>query len=348
MKNQKNEEKEMEKAPEASLTNQPGAPIPKAVDLMQSAKDYGPYLGPDSTAINEILITRAENEQGERENEEVSAWLQSSSESKTEADAEIKTGVELARVLSAGYNRVINLTGKNLAERAISLGKVLFRLKHLAKDSGILWGVWAEKNLPFISKRSREKFMLLAKRKDCHRYSFLGVDRLEMLCSSTKESEDSDPIENLLSKYQITHDEGSETNLAEFKILIDSALNNEKLIKSGLQVPSHLVQDLTRIGVNFDKSFLKKLKDIQDCSGNPNALLEKLSMNRGAEDPEPEVGKRLQDFNTLSNRLIKTIDYLIEEEDQLPKIDRETLVKLWSKLQRLQSAANLAVTEQAA
>jgi len=100
--------------------------------------------------------------------------------------------------------------------------------------------------------------------------------------------------------------------------------------------------------VDFDKSFLKKLKDIQDCGGNPQTYLEKLSLNRGKDDAEPDTGKRLQDFNTLSNRLIKTIDYLIEDEGQLEKLDKTTLRSLLEKLQKLQSAANPAVENQAA
>lgn len=190
--------------------------------------------------------------------------------------------------------------------------------------------------------------MLLAKRKDCHQYAFLGVDRLELLCSATKDSKDNNPIGELLGKYQISFDDKSEVNLVEFKLSIDSALNNEKLLRNGITADLDVIKNLTQIGTEFDKSFVKKLKDIQDCGGNPQTYLGKLSMNRGGEPLESEDEKRLQDFNTLSNRLIKTIDFLIEDEDYIEMVDKKTLDILFEKLTKLRGATTVTAMQQAA
>ena len=131
--------------------------------------------------------------------------------------------------------------------------------------------------------------------------TFLGGDRLEMLVGATKGSEEADPIKTLLAKYEISYDAEAEVNLAEFKLLVDSAVNAERLSKNGLQVPFEQVKHLTTSwDTDFDKSFLKKLKDILESGGNPQAYLEKLSMNIGAQAEESGGDKRLQDFNTLS------------------------------------------------
>lgn len=314
------------------------------------ANDIWPYIGTDSTSVTEIEILEAEDSPESQNVEAVNLWLERSvkANTKEDVDAEIMSGIELGRAETAGYHRLIHATAKSLAERSFLLGSIFHRLKVLNRSSGILWGVWAEKNLDFISKRNREKFMMLAKRTDCHRFSFLGVDRLEVLCSATKDSKEDDPIGKLLEQYQITFDEESEINLAEFKLSVDSALNNERLLRNGITVSPDLTKNLTQVGVEFDKSFLRKLKDIQECGGHPETYLSRLSINRGEESAESEGEIRLHDFNSLSNRLIKTIDYLIQEEDQLAKVDRTTLDLLLKKLLALQGTANLTQMDVAA
>ena len=309
--------------------------------------DLWSSLGADSTAVIDVVIMNPDDIPAVQDSE-IGDWLKKSKEETADIDEKIRSGVELARTEAANYNKLIHVTDKCLAQRAFLLGGIFLRLKKLSRNSGMLWGVWAEKNLPFISKRNREKFMLLAKRKDCHPYAFLGVDRLDLLCSATKESKDDNPIGVLLQKYQISFDDKSEVNLVEFKLSIDSALNTERLLRNGVTADLEIVKDLTRNGAEFDKSFVRKLKDIQECGGNPQTYLNNLSMNRGEESSESKDEKRLQDFNTLSNRLIQTIDFLFEDEDNIAMVDKATLEILYEKLLKLRSAANMIAVKQAA
>jgi hypothetical protein len=310
-------------------------------------RDLWPSLGADSTAVIDVVIMNPDDIPAVQDSE-IGDWLKKSKEETGDLDEKIRSGVELARTEAANFNKVVHVAGKNLAERAFLMGAILLRLKGLSRGSGLLWGLWAEKNLTFINKRNREKFMLLAKRKDCHRYAFLGVDRLEHLCSVTKEVKGNDAIGQFLAKYQISLDEDSEVSLTEFKLSIDSALNAEKLLQNGITADLDLVKNLTRGGTEFDKSFLMKLKDIHESGGSPQTYLGKLSMNRGKESLESKDEKRLQDFNTLSNRLIKTIDFLIEDEDNMVMVDKATLEILLEKLQKLQGAASMTAIQQAA
>ena len=312
-----------------------------------SLSDMWEPLGTDSTAVIDVVVLNTDDIPP-GQNSEIGAWLENIKGETGDLDEKIRSGIELARIEAANFNKMIHVTGKSLAERAFLLGTIFLRLKKLSRNSGMLWGVWAEKNLPFISKRNREKFGLLAKRKDCHRYAFLGVDRLDLLCSATKESKDDNPIGELLEKYQIAFDDGSEVNLVEFKLSIDSALNTERLLRNGVTADLEIIKDLTRIGTEFDKSFMRKLKDIQECGGTPQTYLNNLSMNRGEGSLESNDEKRLQDFNTLSTRLIKTIDFLIEDEDNIALVDQSTLEILFEKLLKLRGTANMTAVKQAA
>jgi hypothetical protein len=244
-------------------------------------------------------------------------------------------GIDLLKAGYADFHSFKHLFGRYDAEWTFHLGGFLNQMKSLAKKAGFMWEPWAAEKLSFIGKRSRVKFMNLGRRVDCHRFSFLGVDRLDVLCSATADSKDPDPIGDFLTRHNIAFDPTREFNLEEFKAAVDAALNNEKLVKSGIQAEFALVQDLTLVGVKFEKSLVQKLKAVSDSGGDVNTCLRTLSINKGQDSTETDEDKRLQDFNNLSNRLIKTIDYIIKDDDQLDRVDVTTLTVLMKKLHKL-------------
>jgi helix-turn-helix protein len=173
----------------------------------------------------------------------------------------------------------------------------------------------------------------------------LGVDRLEVLCSLTKDSEEKDPVSALLEKYAIPFDQTSEVNMTEFKNKVDAAISNERLLKKGLQIDFDLVANAINAKVGIDKALIKKLKDIQDCEGKPETHLRTLTLSQGSDDPETEAKKRFQDFNSLSSRLVKTIDYIINNRDHLDSLDKDIFVYLYGKIEELRQASNIVIEE---
>jgi hypothetical protein len=347
---EKEMDKEMEMTVESPKEEKPVSPntepAAKVIELVQLAEETLAYAGYDSTAVIDIAFV--DSPAVKKENKALDSWMAQCEDPKADRSKVIKSGIELAKKIAKAMNELINFTAKDVAKRAIHLGTIFLHLKELVKGAETPWTVWADENLPFVGERNREKYMRLAKRKDCYPYAFLGVDRLEMLCSATKDSKEEDPIGALLTKYDIPFDEKSEDNMNEFKILIDSALNNEKLLKNGVTADFALVKDLTLNGTAFDKSFLKELKHIQESGGSAEARLKKLSMNNGKDTDEDDGEKRIQDFNTLSNRLIKTIDYIVKDSGQHAKVDQNTFSRLLEKLSELQKVLEPAAEKQAA
>ena len=258
----------------------------------------------------------------------------------------INEKIEEARAMVTEYNLFVNQTGKELAERAIRLGLVLIELKSLVRMSDESWEQWAAENLPFVGKRNRQKYMFLAKRHDCHRHTHLGVDRLEMLCSATKDSDGEDPIGTFLSKHEIAVDETSEVDLEEFKAQVDVALNKEKLEKRHIKVSPELVETATRQGKSFDKGLLKKLSDIARDGGDPEAYLrDPSSMREEKGEGEPPVEDKVKDFISLSNKMIERVNDMLKYPDQISKIDHNSLMRLIEKLMELQTAASINTEE---
>jgi hypothetical protein len=336
--------------PQEALAKQEGTAL-EAVKPGIPVKESWSYAGSDSTAVIDITILGVEDEDkydGPEEDYEMTEWNEYVKNPKFSIDEKIEIGVKMVRDFAENYNLLINRTQKRLADRAIILGKLFLALKDLVHQKGNHWIPWAEENLLFIERRNREKYMRFAIRKDCHDFSFLGVDRLDLLCSATSNFKSDNPIGYLLSKYKIQFNPRSEENVADFKNRVDSALNQEKLSKQGFTPNFELVSNLTLVGVKFDTGLVKTMKNIRDCGGSPEAYLEKLSMNQGKDDADDDPEKRLQDFNSLANRLIKTVDYILKAPDQLSKVDKETFLQLWHKIDELQRKANLLSAEEQA
>jgi len=306
--------------------------------------DYWSYAGMDSTTVYEVQNMDIEND--EKENKEkviFTEWEEFCQLPEVTLDEKIEKGIRHLRDLADGHNLLINQTQKELAKKAIWLGKYLNSLKDLVrKKKEEPWGSWAEKNIPFISMRNRQKYMKIAKREDCHKYCYLGVERLDLLCSATEDIKSSDPIGELFKSCQI--DPISAETLPDFKDRVDTAITKKKLESKGLSFPYELIHDLTTQKVKFDKALIEKLTDIKESNGDPKKYLENLSMNGGKRSSEPDDKKRLQDFNTLANRLIKTIDY-IKEKELVSKVDKDTFERLWTKMKELGEAANIVPKE---
>jgi hypothetical protein len=166
-----------------------------------------------------------------------------------------------------------------------------------------------------------------------------------VFCSVTKDSEEKEPVKALLAKYSIPVDENSEVNMTEFRNMVDAAISNERLLKKGLKIDFDLVANAINAKVGIDKGLIKKLKDIQDCEGNPETHLRTLTLGQGSEDPETEVKKRFQDFNSLSSRLVKTIDYIINNRNHLDSLDKDIFAYLYGKIEELREASNIVIEE---
>lgn len=173
--------------------------------------------------------------------------------------------------------------------------------------------------------------MLLASRKDCHPFLVLGVDRLETLCQATKD------VGALLKRYNILFSQDSEVSPAEFKALVDAALNNEKLRQSGITVSFDLVKQLTFFKVEVDNNLLSRLSEVEVTGGSKVKYLEMLAINAGKVLPPSDAEQRLKDFNSQSARLVKTLAFIREDESQLAKIDKTILLQLWEELQVIKS-----------
>jgi len=299
-------------------------------------------MGPDSTSPIEIAFDYKDEDECEKA---LTSWMGGIKKPKKGQKLPMETIIENGKILAEEIlkdaHKLMNEANRDFAKRAIAIGMICLELKKLIRGMNVLWAVWAEENLPFIAKRNREKYMMLARRPDCWKFSFLGVDRLDLLCSVTKSSKEKDPICKLLQDHNIEFDETLKLNMAEFKTVIDAAINYERLISKNLTINFKLVTNIINIGLEFDKGLISRLKDIQDGGGDPEVLIKKLIASGGKDQSDGNGEKKIQDFDTLGTRLISTIDYLLNSTEFHEQISKDVFQKLMQKMRALQESANL-------
>ena len=175
--------------------------------------------------------------------------------------------------------------------------------------------------------------MRLANRRDCWRYSILGIERLDVLCTAIKQSNDgTDAIGSFLGRHNIQFDPTSEFDLEEFKRQVDLAINDEKLKKKGIALPAEKLAALVDNGNPVDTALIKELTVIQRSGGNLENHVDYLISSGGKDSSEKTPEQRLQDVNTLAARLTKSIDLVLSKKDLVDQIDRDIYRRLMDKL----------------
>ena len=304
------------------------------------------YVGSDSTAVNEIMIIDEGQTPGSEDMVAAKGWQQDVAKTKTPSEESLSQGVEVLKNLVAATNKDLNIAQRTHAERAIAIGIICISLKKTLKQlhPDILWDVWATKHLLFLGERNRQKFMRIARRQDSYRFTFLGVDRLDMLITATQDlKKQKDPIGSLLKKYNIEFDEKSDMEIGEFKRKIDAAIAAERLEDKGLNMDFQLIKDVVNVNGKIDKALIKTLQDVKKYGGDPAKPLEDLVLT-GGKKQGTSPDQRPLDFNKLSADLIKTIDYLLNEPDYIDKLDEglfDDLMKSLQRLKKLRQSGNI-------
>ncbi|MGO9137285.1 MAG: hypothetical protein ACLP9S_04790 [Syntrophales bacterium] len=275
------------------------------------------------------------------------------------AEADL-SAVDLERLLSSGkqhlqtavvdFNSLEHVTGRDLTRRAIRMGVMIIGLKKLVKQKKEKWGAWASENLPFLGERNRQKYTQLGSRLDAHKYDFLGIERLYMLCVATDSyvGKEEDPIGNFLSRHNVAFDQNTDFDIDDFKRDIDVAMNMDLLSSKGIQgVDPALVKNLSLAKVRLDGSLMGELKTLQNYGGNINDRLRDLSQTRG-KIRDLEEKEKTRNFNTLSIQLLKATEAFLKDREKMETINTNLFMDLFKRLDVLRQLLVPETSEKAA
>ena len=230
----------------------------------------------------------------------------------------IQKGKSLLRRFNKAYNVSLNAKEGVFTRYAIMMGQVLNALKKLVKKSSDLnWEEYASKELRFIKTRTRQDYMLLAKKENVEHYALLGKDRLVHLIRVTKK--DDEKIGEFLTRHGIEFDPEKEQEIDKFKMDVDVAIEMDRLKENGLDIDKEKIRKLVEMqkGKPLSTNLLKNLLLIKNTGGNVNDYIDEVHINKGAEPDYLKPEKAIKRIPKLVSELGKSIDSIKKEMKDL-------------------------------
>jgi hypothetical protein len=262
-------------------------------------------------------------------------------EDEASRNAMANAGIALLNEFDTALNKAESGVEAVFAKYSIRRGLIMLKLKQLVKKAGQSWDAWATIHVPYVSQRTRIDSMRLASRTDCHKYFFLGSERLLMLVRATEGYKGKDPIGEFMMKHGIRFNPLS-SKIKKFKWAVDAALNSERLEKVGVTTAdSRIVKALTQYLPSMDNHLLMTAKAVVDSNGDVNRYFEKLVVGKGKEQSPLETNKAARDFNASGEKLIQIIDYMFRNQDTIETLNAEIVTVLQEKLAELKKLANI-------
>lgn len=195
------------------------------------------------------------------------------------------------------FNQLQDKANSFLAFHAFRMGLNLSRLQNLRYSKNYNdWTAWAEKNISFIKKRTREKYMSLASLPMVEEHLWLGIERLAAmgtfyngLADTDRESLGSDPISSLLKKQGFSENMDDDERKARADAIIE-------------------VLKLERLNVFIKPEVMEAFLAVQDpLTGDERKYLKKLAKEQGESAP--------------SDLLVKVTTYQVKRKDFIPQQD---------------------------
>ena len=304
--------------------------------------DEGDALGDDElySEMNDFIkdpsSSKTEKSDPEVENDETS-------DKQTKKETSLQTGLDLLKRFHARFNAAMFGIESTFTAYAIMQGKALNILKKEVKENGDKWEAWAAKNLNFMKERTRQKFMLLAKRTYCHNYKHLGQERLLLLLGATNppSANNADPIGNFLKDYGIEVDETKEGSLSDFKCHVDAALTMERLKRKSIEADFDKVLSIYQNGAKVEGKHIKNMALLKANKGDANEYIEKLAANQGEEEALIGADKKVESIRKLTARLKDSVNFVFEKRGEIVEANFNDQIKaleiVLDSLKKLQS-----------
>jgi len=177
--------------------------------------------------------------------------------------------VRRALRLAALFERQINVAickndGKFVLFR-IQMGKCFIKIQELVNQRGKEWVKWVKENIKFLSLRSVQDYMRLARTPQIEKYAMLGKERLIILLRALEKAQKlivEDPIGSFMAENGIQFDPEAENDFDEFKIQVDVAMISQRLVNEGITcIPRDKVEILVRDRIELRAAHLRAIKN---------------------------------------------------------------------------------------
>ena len=282
----------------------------------------------DSTSLSDAVVIVESGFQelcaGTLNIDELDRFIQAEvDETDSDIDDQLQQGLDIFHTWSEQKVVQICKANNTNGNLAIHIGKVLLKLKEIAnKIKTAQWEDWAAENIN-LKDGTRQLYMQLAKRPDCHPYSYLGVSYLrELLAVTSENSDDVLTITQLFDKYDIldaVEPNPDETTVGEFKRKVSAAIAVEKLLKKGVTVDFDKIYPLYAMGNELTSKHIEEIESLADDPVRVNEYIDDLIHNQGIPSRQHESQPNY-DITSDTCCMCEKVDYVLDKDDLVAEI----------------------------
>ena len=296
----------------------------------------------DSTSMSWVKSVSHEEPTGIFEEPEVydkvAAYLVTSGLNPVGTEENLKAGLDILQEFQIQTNKAHHLHEYCFARFAFDKGDLLNILKVIVRKLKRSWEEWAIQNVKFMSARTRQAYMQLAKRKDAYPYCHLGEQRLLHLVTATEGSNSSDPIGDLLRKWGLLRGPEEDEPIESFKNSIDTAIALERASTQGVtKVTFGVMKGFISQKQRADAKFISELALIERNSGDPDAYIREMIANQGVRKEGSVRESKKESFEVLATKLEKVINAILTDLELLALVDKAKVDSLLAKLAGLKA-----------
>jgi hypothetical protein len=173
---------------------------------------------------------------------------------------------------------------------------------------------WADEYLPDIKPTTRKKYMTIGERSDCHKYTYLGLDRLHHICTQTKRlvTGDSENDENIIPLFFDRFD----IDLKKINAKSKTPEEKTKELKDDVDIALYISQIDKEVERDSEVKKAIKKKGV-DVKSNDKKLFKILKKESGRKKDN-----RLERTASVRTKIAK---YYIESIRSVGKVDPETI-----------------------
>ena len=245
-------------------------------------------------------------------------------------------GVDELKDIIITNNDAINSALSDLdahnGNRAYTVGKALLRVEYIQSSRNLKNGFenWCEENLKGtrLKKRTRQKYMEIARIADATDYVVLGSEKLAGLAQILKQEDDLEPthpLRSFVDRYGVNLQACVDVEEMRFEIGLGMAM--AKLNRNGITVPKDAVRRFQECGFEVTKKDIEAMKTATDTGGDPAKYLERVIANKQRPTVHTtDANKSPRNFQEQAQEIRDTVATLLKapsvsKDIQIDRID---------------------------
>jgi hypothetical protein len=245
-------------------------------------------------------------------------------------------GVDELKDLIITNNDAINGALSDLdahnGNRAFTVGNALLRVEYIQSSRNLKNGFesWCETNLKttHLKRRTRYKYMEIARIADATDYVVLGIEKLADLAPALKREDKLDPdhpIRSFVDRYGVSLQ--ACVDVEEMRFEIGLGMDMAKLDRNRISVSKDAVRKFRECGFEVNKKDLEAMKAAVDSGGDPAKYLDRVIKNKqrprvagtDANKPSRNFQEQAQEIRDTVASLLKAPS--VSKDIQIDRID---------------------------